>query len=218
MKRIIIIGEGQTEQSFCNDVLQPHFVVQEIYLQNTITNRNSGGIINWSALKHQIERHLLQDPNVIVTTLIDYYGIYANHYYPQWEIIEKKADLTLRLNALEKAMLNDLSISLRARYIPYIQLHEFEGLLFSDKKVFDDNFEDNEFEDYDYLVNTIEEHENPELINKGHNTAPSKRLKRILKGYKKVIYGSLIAQSIGLNTIRNKCPRFNNWISQLEKI
>lgn len=36
MKRIIIIGEGQTEQSFCNDVLQPHFSSKGIYIQNPV--------------------------------------------------------------------------------------------------------------------------------------------------------------------------------------
>ena len=52
----------------------------------------------------------------------------------------------------------------------------------------------------------------------------SKRLERIIKGYKsekenlKVFYGTLLAQAIGLNTIMKKCPRFHHWISTLELI
>ena len=34
MARIIIIGEGQTEQSFCNEILQPYFATKQIYIQN----------------------------------------------------------------------------------------------------------------------------------------------------------------------------------------
>jgi hypothetical protein len=218
MKRIIIIGEGQTEQSFCNDVLQPHFSPKDIYLHNTVIKKTHGGIVNWPALKYQIERHLLQDPAVVVTTFIDYYGIHANHKYPDWQAAEEKSDPNARMLLLEKAMANDISSDLRARFVPYIQLHEFEGLLFSDLKVFEDGFEEDEFNDYDYLVSTIEENENPELINKGTDTAPSKRLTSILKAYRKVLHGSLIAQNIGLNTIRVKCPRFNNWIDQMENI
>ena len=51
MQRIIIIGEGQTEQSFCNDVLQPHFNKQSTFLQNPVIKKNNGGIVNWEALK-----------------------------------------------------------------------------------------------------------------------------------------------------------------------
>ena len=35
MNSIIIIGEGKTEQEFCNDVLQPFFNHHDIYLQNS---------------------------------------------------------------------------------------------------------------------------------------------------------------------------------------
>ena len=218
MKRIIIIGEGQTEQSFCNDVMGPHFVPMGIYLQNAVIKKTHGGIVNWPALKYQIEKHLLQDSKVIVTTLIDYYGIHSTYNYPDWAVAEERADPNARMIILEKAMSNDVSPKLRSRFIPYVQLHEFEGLLFCDLKVFKDSFEDNEFNDYDYLVSTIETNENPELINNGSDTAPSKRLTSILKGYRKVLHGPLIAESIGLNVIREKCPRFNNWIDKLENI
>ena len=56
-----------------------------------------------------------------------------------------------------------IDISRRYRFIPYIQLHEFEGLLFSDLSVFDSQIAQNEFADYAKLVNTINEYSNPEL-------------------------------------------------------
>lgn len=218
MKRIIVIGEGQTEQSFCNDVLQPHFNKRSIYIQNPVIKKKNGGIVNWEALKHQIELHLLQDPTAFVTTLIDYYGIYEHHNYPGWKDAQKLPDKNKRMEMLESAMLNDIQPALQGRFIPYVQLHEFEGLLFSDLEVFDRNFEKNEFADYDYLEQTVRTNPNPEMINDNNETAPSKRLSRSIRGYDKVIYGSLLAQEIGISKMRSKCPRFNAWITKLELV
>ncbi|WP_269241865.1 DUF4276 family protein [Flavobacterium limnophilum] len=218
MKRIIIICEGQTEQEFCNDILQPHFNQFGIIIQNPTIKKTAGGIVNWSSLKHQIETHLKQDQTAYITTLIDFYGIHANHNYPNWTQANKQTDKNIGMDLMEEGMLADIQVQLQIRFIPYIQLHEFEGLLFCNIDVFNNGFEENEFLDYNYLVETIDNNQNPELINDSNITAPSKRLTRIIKDYSKVTHGSLIAQDIGINKIRNKCPRFNKWISTLEKI
>ena len=224
MKRLIIIGEGQTEQSFCNDLLQSHFNERDIFIQNPTIKKTHGGIVNWEALKFQIEGHLKQDPTATVTTLIDFYGIYEHHAYPEWVNTQSVIDKSERLSLIESGMLNDINIDLRNRFIPYIQLHEFEGLLFCDIDVFNRSFNHKEFSDYPYLQKTIAENPNPETINDGNLTAPSKRLEKIISNYNsgkeslKVVYGSLLAQEIGLTAIRAKCPRFNNWISKLESI
>ncbi len=214
MIRIIIIGEGPTEQTFCNDVLQPLFNTQDKFIETPKIKKSQGGIVPWTYLKKQIELHL-KDSSVYVTTLIDYYGIYSHHKFPGWEEAQKIVNKNERIAFVEKAMLEDIEDSVRNRFIPYIQLHEFEGLLFSDISVIEDNFDDNEFNDHNYLLETISTFDNPEDINDGINTAPSKRLKRIIKDYSKIVYGSLIAQEIGLDKIRDKCPRFNDWIETL---
>ena len=224
MKRIIIICEGQTEQSFCNDVLKPHFNQFEIFLETPTIKKTHGGIVNWSALKYQIEKHLSEDKNAFVTTLIDYYGIYPHHQFPGWDEAEKTENRCKRMDIIENGMINDIREDFRDRFIPYIQLHEFEGIIFSDISVFDKNFEKQEFLDYDYLLLTIRENPNPEMINNGNETAPSKRLSKIIKGYYshnenlKVLYGALLAQETGLTKIREKCPRLNNWIIQIESM
>ena len=224
MKRIIIIGEGQTEQEFCNEVLQPHFNRLGIYIQNPVIKKTKGGIVPWASLKHQIETHLLEDQTVFVTTLIDYYGIYEHHKYPGWDEAERLKYKARRIDLIETAMRSDIRDELRIRFIPYIQLHEFEGLVFCDIDVFNNSFEEDELDDYAYLVETIEHNPNPELINNDRETAPSKRLERIIKGYKsenennKIFYGALLTHDIGLTKIRQKCPRFNNWITKLETV
>jgi hypothetical protein len=218
MKRLIIIGEGQTEQAFCHDVLQPYFTRLNVQIQNPTIKKSKGGIVEWKILKKEITYHLQDDPSAIISMLIDYYGIHKKHGFPHWAEALRIADKNQRMDFLEQAMYEDIEERYRHRFIPYIQLHEFEGLLFCDKQVFDDNFEDEEFTDYHYLEETFQQFNNPEEINDGNTTAPSKRLARIITGYRKTVYGPLLAGEIGLPKIRSKCPRFNDWIEKLSRM
>lgn len=222
--RIIIICEGQTEQRFCNDVLQPFLNQNNIYIEYPTVKKTGGGIVNWSALKRQIETHLKQDKTAYVTTFIDFYGIYQHHEYPYWLESKNNPIKSDALTKIEDGMKEDIEGNLRDRFLPYIQLHEFEALLFSEMSVFLLNFERHEFSDYKYLEETIEHYPNPENINDGIQTAPSKRLEKIIKGYKsdkenlKVVYGSLLSHDIGIIKIREKCPRFNEWLQKIESL
>ena len=218
MKRLIIIGEGPTEQEFCKDVMMPYFSAREIYIQNPTIKKTAGGITSWPALKNQIENHLKQEPDVYVTTLIDYYGIYGNHNFPGWSEGINIFDKFERLNRMEELMQLDISPAINSRFIPYVQLHEFEGLLFNDITVFEKNFKEDEFSNFNELKVTIESFSNPELINDDIKSAPSQRLERLIPGYKKIVYGACLAQEIGLTRMRTKSTRFNEWISKLESI
>ncbi|NOZ34138.1 MAG: DUF4276 family protein [Chlorobi bacterium] len=218
MKRIIIICEGETEQEFCKDVLLPYFISKNIQIQAPLIKKSKGGIVKWNVLKKEIETYLKNEPEVFVTLLIDFYGIKNKHKFPHWNEITKIQNKQNQLTKLEAEMQKDIDNSVNQRFIPYIQLHEFEGLLFCNKNIFDRNFERNEFKDYNYLIETIDNFPNPEDINDGKNTAPSKRLERIIEGYNKIVFGSMIAEEIGLKTIREKATRFNIWINNLEDI
>ena len=106
-------------------------------------------------------------------------------------------------------------------FIPYVQLHEFEGLLFSDVEQFIRQLIDlygTSQSKANELREIVNEFPNPEDINDNSNTAPSKRIERIEPEYHKVIDGTLIAEMIGLNIIRDKCPRFNCWVTKLESL
>ncbi|HCX24376.1 MAG: hypothetical protein CMB80_34100 [Flammeovirgaceae bacterium] len=223
MTRLIVIGEGATEQAFCKDILEPHFLPDLIIHAVTI-KKSRGGIVHWSFLKKQIEEHLKQDQSAYVTLFIDYYGIKDQHEFPSWEAAQAIPGKSIRMDHLEGAMSHEITEGLRRRFIPYIQLHETEGLLFSDKRVYDESFTQEEFDDYTYLEETFNQFDNPEEINDGPDTHPSKRLERILRDYTsnkpstKAHWGPLIATEIGLPTIRRKCPRFNAWVEKLENI
>jgi hypothetical protein len=84
--------------------------------------------------------------------------------------------------------------------------------------VFDEQIPATDFINRAELVHTIEHFPNPELINDTPNNAPSYRLKPLINGYNKIVYGAILAESIGIQQIRNKCPRFNQWLTHLENL
>ncbi|MFT6479399.1 MAG: hypothetical protein ACI9V1_001661 [Spirosomataceae bacterium] len=79
MKRIIIICEGQTEQEFCKDVLQPHLNKYGLVIQAPTIKKTGGGIVKWDLFYKEILLHLQQDKSVFVSTLTDYYGLHDYH-------------------------------------------------------------------------------------------------------------------------------------------
>lgn len=214
MKRVIIICEGETEREFCKNVLAPHLIHHDIFIQSPLIKRSMGGMVRWSVLKKEIETHLLE-PNVIVSTLIDYYGLYQKHDFPNWIMGERIADKCLRMDFLENAMKEDIYKVVRHRYIPYLQLHEFEGLLFNDIQLFYDQVPKAELVGIAELKKTFADYDNPEMINNNRETSPSHRLKRIIKGYNKPLYGHYFAEAIGIEKIRAKSPRFNQWVENI---
>ena len=97
-------------------------------------------------------------------------------------------------------------------FIPYIQLHEFEALLFSSDASFGDLFSEKEAKE---LSKVVAQYPNPEEINTTPEGAPSKRLQAIVSDYRKTVHGDLIAEAIGIETILERCPRFRAWVERL---
>ena len=214
MKRLIIICEGPTEQAFCNDALHSHLLTKDIALEAPTIKHSNGGIVAWDTLKKQIVRHL-NEGNSIVSLFVDYYRIRDSYHFPGWMESKSINNIYDRMHFLFEQMSLDIDENLRSRFIPYIQLHEFEGLLFSNIAVFQNNFTKQEL-DFQQLEDAINSVKTPEEINNGPATAPSERLKKAIKGYDKVVYGACLASDIGLNTIREKCILFNEWVMNLE--
>ena len=212
MKTVIIICEGPTEEVFCSNLLSQ-------YLQNScrIEIRLLGGNCNWQRIKDMVEKALKQQKNALVTTFFDYYGVKTKKF-PNWKetVGINKANVRERIEILENGMIEEIDSNLRYRFIPYVQLHEFEALLFNNIEVFDEMFE---FEQYDRaeLLNIFNEFPDPEMIDQGTETSPSHRLIKIIPAYRKVIQGNAIAEKIGIEQIRQKNKHFNDWIEQLIK-
>lgn len=217
MSRVIVICEGETEREFCKTLLSGYFACIGKYIEAPLIKHSHGGIVSWEKLKKQIETTLRKEGDAIVTLLIDYYGLNEKHAFPGWDNAEKIKDKTEHVSFMESCMKQDIDDSLRYRFIPYLQLHEFEALLFCDVEIFKNIVPEKELVGLDELQKVIDNNPNPELINTRKENTPSHRLSRIIKGYNKIVYGNLIAESIGLSTIRTKCRRFNEWLEALEK-
>ena len=218
MNRVIMICEGPTEQAFAKTNLQVPFVHKNIILQTPLIKASRGGIVRWAKLKEQIEMHLKSEPDAYVTTFIDYYGMYAKHEFPGWTESHAIVDKSNRIAALEQSMLIDIDPLFRHRFIPYLQLHEFEGLLFNDINVIYSQIPAADIVGKAELEKTFAEYTNPEMINNNRDTSPSHRLTRIIRGYNKVVYGDILSEAIGLARIRAKSPRFHSWITTIENL
>ncbi|MFK8164730.1 MAG: DUF4276 family protein [Lewinella sp.] len=214
MIRIIIVCEGQTEREFCRDVLGPWLLRRGVIAQYPIIKHTGGGIVKWERLKQQLEHHLKSEKSAYVTTFIDFYGITERHKFPGFGQLPGENTLK-RVARIQEAMNADLEEAIRYRFLPYIQLYEFEALLFSNVGVIFDNFSAEEMTDSEELNRIVAAFHNPEEINNSYETAPSKRLSKIIVGYNKVIYGAMLAEEIGLETIMDRCPGFKNWVDRI---
>lgn len=211
MIRLMVICEGETEHTFVTELLAPYFLSKGIICSAPLIKKSMGGIVPWSGLKDQIIKHLHE--KAYVTTFIDLYGIKDSYFFPKWQDSKAIQDKYKKIEFVESAMRDDIGSSL---FIPYVQLHEFEALLFCKKEVFGSLIPPDDFVDEDELDKVIDQFPNPELINNSFATSPSHRIMNIIKGYEKELYGFCIAQETGLNIIRDKCKHFDEWICRLE--
>ena len=208
--RLAIVVEGETEEEFVKRVLASHLLSHDVIAQ-PIKPRGrsgpSGGTIRVERLAAQMNR--LRWNFDVVTSLFDLYGFQGRK---EQETVE---DLEQRINTeIAQSTEENLDIS---TVFSYVQKHEFEGLLFSEVSAFTEvpNIPDGLI---DSLRGIRAEFSTPEDIDDGPETAPSKRIIDLLPGYRKRLYGPILAEEAGLTRIREECPRFDSWISRLESL
>lgn len=144
-----------------------------------------------------------------VTSLFDLYG------FPGRRSGESVKDFERRIDREVDGLFGDDWD--RSRVFAYVQRHEFEGLLFSDLGTFA-LVPDISQRSIQSLKDIRAVFATPEDIDDGPTTAPSKRILKLVPGYRKRLYGPLLAEEAGLPRIRAECPRFNSWVSRLESL
>ena len=212
---IIIVVEGQTEEEFVNESLRPWLNTFGIYDFKAVCIRTSktdkGGNSNYSKFKNDVLRYLKQENDILVTSFIDYFRLPTD--FPQYAASQKLDDISSKVAFLEESIQKNINSD---RFIPYIQLHEFEALLFTDVKGFRGLPKITEPQ-LSQIEKIIQDYPNPELINDSPQTAPSKRLEQIIPRYGKlkVLYGNYIILDNSFSAILEKCPRFKSWVQKL---
>jgi hypothetical protein len=227
MARLLVHVEGQTEETFVNEVLGPHLrqygyeSVSARLLGNARARSNRGGVRAWNAVRKDILNHLREDQSCLATTMVDYYAM-PKSGSEAWPGRSEASNYPFarRAETVEAALLADINQNPGGRFnpdrfIPFVLMHEFEALLFSDCRKFGSAIcQPALTTDFQQIRDQFG---SPEEINDSPQTAPSKRIEQLFPAYEKVLYGNLAILEIGLETIRRECPHFHQWIERLEQ-
>ena len=219
--RLHFIVEGQTEETFVNRVLKPHLGDRYVWVDArcVLTSRRRGvkyrgGFRNYAQPRRDIVSWLREDQNADArfTTAFDFYGLPSD--FPGYGDAQAEGDPYEKVRILEAALRDDIG---DWRFVPYLQLHEFETLLLSEPDQLATHFTDGEARIRN-LVARAGQIGNPELINDGPDTAPSKRIIAEIPEYAgmKTSAGPIVAEKIGLANLRAGCRHFGEWINRLE--
>ena len=216
---IVAIVEGKTEQIFIQDIVYPYMINKSICITPIIISKpgQKGGDVKFSRARNDIELHLKQRSDTFLTLFVDYYGIKSD--WPGLEearshrMANRKAEI---LNDATKNRVNSLFCDYGSdrRFIPYISMHEFEALLFSEPQVLAMHLQVHQSE----IDRILAECGEPERIDDSPHSAPSKRLESLSSHFKKTSTGIAIAKAIGLTKIREHCPIFNKWLIDIEHL
>ena len=210
-----IHAEGDTEKRFVDKVLRPHltslgFIVKVQTNQTDATH--FGGLSTYTQFRKNTIRLSRHEP-CLITTMIDLYQLPSD--FPgkdeagSWKNPEEKVLF------LEQKLEEDLH-ELSPDFIPYIQLHEFEALLFSSVDTINNILQNATPATLSKLKTILHRFGGPEKIDT--NKGPSVHLKEIYDDrYQKIIHGISITEQIGLESIREACPHFNSWMNKLEE-
>lgn len=215
--RVLAFVEGQTEEMFIKKIVAVALRDWSIEITATTPGRKRtvGGVQGWARTKRELLRFLKEDNERFVTTMFDYYGLPGD-----WP--GKVADSAAKAESVENMMLEEISNEMAKdfqseRFIPYIQMHEFEALLFSAPDALG-AVVPGEQDLTQNLRAIVRDFATPEEIDDSPLTAPSKRIVELSPGYQKVLHGIIAAQRIGLPLMENRCPHFKNWQLKLKSL
>ncbi len=222
MKLIYVITEGQSETNFVKKVLNEYFwsLNETKLIPITVMTKNDkkrgrmykGGMSTFEKARTTIKKTLegLKNKETFVTTMFDFYKLPTDT--PGLKEAKKINDPYGKIKCIEEKISACEKIYKKV-YFPYIQLHEFEALLFSDLDAVQKFY----FEtDINSLRECVETGGNPELINNGEKTSPSKRILSCISNYDKVTDSVSILKEIGVDKLKESCKHFSEWIDGLE--
>jgi hypothetical protein len=196
--RLHITSEGQTEEAFVKRILAPHLGAFNVFAdaRSVLTSRDKkayknyrGGLVSYLEAKADIETWMKEDGHTEsrFTTMFDLYALSGD--FPGYTDARRENDPYRKVKALENALKEDID---DRRFIPYIQLHEFEALILADAGKLDWQYLDHDAP-IRRLVDMVG-NQNPELIDDTPEGVPSGRILHELPEYDKVNSGVLVGK------------------------
>jgi hypothetical protein len=215
-RRVIIVVEGDTEEEFVKDSVAPflfqrHGIFDVRPIKVATSPGYKGGIGGYGKFRNDVTRYLKQEHDIVVTSLLDFFRLPPS--FPAFKDSLKISDFADRIVFLEDAIAKDISDQM---FLPYLQKFEFEALLFTDITGFE--YCGITKSQKQELQKILADYPNPEDINDRPETAPSKRLQKIIPNYNKVLFGNVIIQEHGFPKLLEKCPRFAAWIEKIAEL
>lgn len=226
MAGLYVHVEGPTEETAVKEVLRHHLLQQGFQYVKPILigdpRKASGGIVGWQVAKREILRHLKESADRFVTTFVDYYGLPQGNGAWPGRAAASTFPFAQRAAVVEDAMMAEIVREMGGddfypnRFIPFVVMHEFEALLFSDCSRFSRAIERPDLEAaFQQIRNAFG---SPEEIDDSPNTAPSKRIMRLMPEYEKPLFGNLALIEIGLHKVRSECQHFHQWLERIERV
>jgi hypothetical protein len=225
MVRLYFYVEGQTEQEYVARMLRDHLANFGVWVMGPVLaasgrkhgRTSRGGGKRYLPMRNDLGNLLKQDArdDARFTTMFDLYALHDG--FPGWNEAEKQRHIPReRILTLESAFAADVS---DRRFIPHIQLHEFETILLCEPSHFALVYEDSDA-GIAALQAAVTEATSPELVNDGASTAPSKRIIHAFPRYRgeKTTVGVELADCVGIDKTRSLCPHFDQWLKTLESL
>ena len=222
MREVIVVCEGQTEEVFVSEILAPVLREGNVSLSSRLisTSRHSkGGALNAQRVLRFLRNTLRERRDTYVTTLFDLYGLPSD--FPGRSEAAREIDSVDQAIAVEAKLhttVIDFAECRPDRFLPHIQPHEFEALMFSDTAKFADV--EPAWRTYvGQLEAARRSVRSPEHINDGPETHPSARLENLLRPrYNKVRHGRAVSARIGIDRMRAECAHFDDWMARVETL
>jgi len=218
MNHVLVLVEGQTEETFVGRILRPHLWDFGVDVAPTVlvTRRVAagadlrGGVSSWARILRDLRPLLGHSGAVAVTTMLDYYGLPGDTPGMDDRPVGSPHQRATHVEDAIDAALGE------PRLRSFLMLHEFEAILYADPQ------ECGRYLSRSSLAaamqRALDECGAPEQVNETPQGAPSKRIVAEHPAYRKTLDGPAIAQEIGLSRIRSVCPHFDEWVTWLESL
>jgi hypothetical protein len=224
MKNLYLTVEGQTEEAFARDVLQPHLAGFDVFVwPPRFTGPHGrrkgriprGGMAN--TFRHTLEdiRRWLkenQSADARFSMMLDLYGLPKD--FPGYDEAVGQPDCYQQARIMEEALAAQLG---DRRFVPYLQVHEFEALVLTEPGRLAEVYPESETA-LPSLAEECAAFPSPEHIDHGAKSHPKSRIHAVIPEYDENVAGPLIASAIGVLVLRRKCVHFGEWLTRLEQL
>ena len=215
MKNLYVYCEGQTEESFVNQVLYDYLFPLGVVTRPIVcttsrrhSKKHKGGVSDYFKVKNELIKICKDHSNEFVTTMFDYYAMPSNTP----GIDNQNPDIYARVQEIEAEI--DEDIGMRNCSF-HLMLHEFESILFSKPSSFSLIVDEHVVAGIQAIRDSFS---SPEHINNSPDTAPSKRLEQLIPNYAKVRNGTMLSMDMGIDVIMEQCQHFREWVEVIKKL